>query len=185
MAKVLDFQLQHQSFQLIFRTDLLEDWLVWSPCSPRDSQESSPTPQFKSPQYPVSFPAMPVLFSCFCSPHHCHFSNHDGHSLVNYCNNLLMGLPASATPCPHPPFPDSVVRLIIQNIVFDYITPSTGGAGRQGEERLFPPSQFLQNKMRIPWPSKRQRGAWNEFSFMSQLQLIGVDWIGLLRWHQW
>ena len=24
------------------------DWLVWSPCSPRDSQESSPTPQFKS-----------------------------------------------------------------------------------------------------------------------------------------
>ena len=24
------------------------DWLVWSPCSPRDSQESSPTPRFKS-----------------------------------------------------------------------------------------------------------------------------------------
>ena len=24
------------------------DWLVWSPCSARDSQESSPTPQFKS-----------------------------------------------------------------------------------------------------------------------------------------
>ena len=24
------------------------DWLVWSPCSPRDSQKSSPTPQFKS-----------------------------------------------------------------------------------------------------------------------------------------
>ena len=24
------------------------DWLVWSPCSWRDSQESSPTPQFKS-----------------------------------------------------------------------------------------------------------------------------------------
>ena len=23
-------------------------WLIWSPCSPRDSQESSPTPQFKS-----------------------------------------------------------------------------------------------------------------------------------------
>ena len=32
----------------ILRTDLLWDWLVWSPCSPRDSQESSPTPQFKS-----------------------------------------------------------------------------------------------------------------------------------------
>ena len=33
----------------------IQDWfplgfdMVWSPCSPRDSQESSPTPQFKSP----------------------------------------------------------------------------------------------------------------------------------------
>ena len=48
VARVLEFQLQHQSFQWIFRTDLLEDGLVGSPCSPRDSQESSPTPQFKS-----------------------------------------------------------------------------------------------------------------------------------------
>ena len=30
------------------QTDLLWDGLVGSPCSPRDSQESSPTPQFKS-----------------------------------------------------------------------------------------------------------------------------------------
>ena len=44
MAKVLELQLQHQSFQRIFRTDFLLGWLVWSPCSPRDSQESSPTP---------------------------------------------------------------------------------------------------------------------------------------------
>ena len=48
VAKVLEQQLQHQSFQWIFRTDFLYDWLVWSPRSPRDSQESSPTPQFKS-----------------------------------------------------------------------------------------------------------------------------------------
>ena len=48
VVKVLEFQLQHQSFQRIFRTDFLLDLLVWSPCSPRDSQESSPTPQFKS-----------------------------------------------------------------------------------------------------------------------------------------
>ena len=46
VAKVLEFQLQHQSFQ--WRTDFLQDWLLWSPCSPRDSQESSPTPEFKS-----------------------------------------------------------------------------------------------------------------------------------------
>ena len=38
VARVLEFQLQHQSFQLIFRTDLLQNGLVGSPCSPRDSQ---------------------------------------------------------------------------------------------------------------------------------------------------
>ena len=48
VAKVLEFQLQHHSFQTTPRTDLLYDGLVGSPCSLRDSQESSPTPQFKS-----------------------------------------------------------------------------------------------------------------------------------------
>ena len=48
VVKVLEFQLQHQSFQWMPRTDLLQNGLVGSPCSPRDSQESSPTPQFKS-----------------------------------------------------------------------------------------------------------------------------------------
>ena len=48
VAKVLVLQLQHKSFQWIFRTDFLQDWLVGSPCSPRDSKESSPTLQFKS-----------------------------------------------------------------------------------------------------------------------------------------
>ena len=48
MAKVLEFQLQHQSFQWIPRTYLFQEGLVGSPCSPRDSQESSATPQFKS-----------------------------------------------------------------------------------------------------------------------------------------
>ena len=48
VANVLEFQLQHQAFQWIFRTDFFQDGLVGSPCCPRDSQESSPTPQFKS-----------------------------------------------------------------------------------------------------------------------------------------
>ena len=48
VAKRLEFQLQHQSFQWTPRTDLLSDRLSGSPCSPRDSQESSPTSQFKS-----------------------------------------------------------------------------------------------------------------------------------------
>ena len=34
VAKVLEYQLQHQSFQLIFRVNFLEDWLVGSPCCP-------------------------------------------------------------------------------------------------------------------------------------------------------
>ena len=41
LAKVLGFQLQYQSFQWTPRTDFLWDGLVGSPCSPRDSQESS------------------------------------------------------------------------------------------------------------------------------------------------
>ena len=48
VARVLEFQLQHQSFQWIIRIDFLWDWLVWSPCCPGYSQESAPTPQFKS-----------------------------------------------------------------------------------------------------------------------------------------
>ena len=36
VAKVLKFQLQHQSFQWAPRTDLLQDGLVGSPCRPRD-----------------------------------------------------------------------------------------------------------------------------------------------------
>ena len=48
VAKVLEFQLQHQSYQWTPRTDLLYDGLVGSPRSPRGSQESSPTPWFKS-----------------------------------------------------------------------------------------------------------------------------------------
>ena len=39
------------------RTDFLEDGLVWSPCSPTDPQESSPTPQFKN----INFLALSFL----------------------------------------------------------------------------------------------------------------------------
>ena len=35
VAIVLELQLEHQSFQWIFRVDFLYDWLVWSPCCPR------------------------------------------------------------------------------------------------------------------------------------------------------
>ena len=37
VAKLLEFQLQHLSFQWTPRTDLLQNGLVGSPCSPKDS----------------------------------------------------------------------------------------------------------------------------------------------------
>ena len=47
VTKVLELQLQHQSFQWIVRTDSFRiDF--WSTCCQRDFQETSPTPQFKS-----------------------------------------------------------------------------------------------------------------------------------------
>ena len=59
VKKVLEFQLQYQSFQWIFRTDILSDRLVGSP---RDSQESSLTPQIKSINSSVlSFLYSPIL----------------------------------------------------------------------------------------------------------------------------
>ena len=48
VARVLEFQPQRQSFQRIFKTDFLFDGQVGSPCSPTDTQESSPAPQLKS-----------------------------------------------------------------------------------------------------------------------------------------
>ena len=72
VAKVLEFQLQLQSFQWIFRPDLLEDWLVGSPCGPRDSQESSPTPQFKS----INSSVLSFLYSPTLTPIHDYWKNH-------------------------------------------------------------------------------------------------------------
>ena len=64
VAKVLEFQLQHQSFQWLFRTDFLWDSLAGSPWSPRDSQECSPTPEFKSiNSLALSFLYSPTLTS--------------------------------------------------------------------------------------------------------------------------
>ena len=80
VAKILEFQLQHQSFQWRPRTDLLQDGLVGSPCSPRDLQESSPTPQFKSINSSVlSFVHNPTLTSI-----HDHWKSHSL-DLMDFC----------------------------------------------------------------------------------------------------
>ena len=46
--------------------------LGWTPCSPRDSQESSPTPQFKS----INFSALSFLHSPTLTSIHDHWKNH-------------------------------------------------------------------------------------------------------------
>ena len=70
MTKVLE--LQHQSFQLIVRVDFLLDWLVLSPCCPKDSQESSPTPQFKS----VNSLMLSLLYGPTLTSVHDYWKNH-------------------------------------------------------------------------------------------------------------
>ena len=71
VAKVLEFQLYHQSFQWTPRTDL-QNGLTGPPWTPRDSQESSPTTQFKSINSSVlSFLHRPTLTSI-----HDHWKNH-------------------------------------------------------------------------------------------------------------
>ena len=72
VAKVLEFQLQHQSFPWKPRIYLLQDGLVASPCSPRDSQESSPTPQFKS----INSLALSFLYSPTLTSIHDYWKNH-------------------------------------------------------------------------------------------------------------
>ena len=72
VAKVLEFQLQHHSLHRNPRVDLLQNGLVGSPCSPRDSQESSPTPQFKS----INSLALSLLHSPTLTSIHDHWKKH-------------------------------------------------------------------------------------------------------------
>ena len=72
VAKLLEFQLQHHSVQRYPRADLLQNGLVGSPCSPRDSQESSPTPQFKN----INSSARCFLYSPTLTSIHVHWKNH-------------------------------------------------------------------------------------------------------------
>ena len=72
MAKLLEFQQEHQSFWWTPRTDLLQDGLVGSPCSPRNSQEFSPTPQFKS----INSSALSFLYSLNLTTIHDYWKNH-------------------------------------------------------------------------------------------------------------
>ena len=51
VVKVLEFQLQHQSFQWTFRTNFLQDGLVGFPCSLRDSLRVFSNTAFQKHQF--------------------------------------------------------------------------------------------------------------------------------------
>ena len=78
VTKVLEFQLQHQSFQWTFRTDFLWDWLVSSPCSPVQFSHSVVSdslrphePQHARPPSPSPTPRVypnPCPLSQWCHP---------------------------------------------------------------------------------------------------------------------
>ena len=71
-GQILEPQLQHHSFQRNPRADLLQNGLVGSPCSLRDSQEPSLTPQFKS----INSLALSLLHSPALTSIHDHRKNH-------------------------------------------------------------------------------------------------------------
>ena len=72
VTKVLELQLQHQSFQWIFRVDFLSNWLAWPPSHLRDSQEYSPSPYFKS----ISSLAFSLLYGPTLTSIHNYWKNH-------------------------------------------------------------------------------------------------------------
>ena len=60
------------SSEWILRVDFLQNGLVWSPCGPRDSQESSPTPQFES----INFLSLTLLYGPTLTSIHDYWKNH-------------------------------------------------------------------------------------------------------------
>ena len=65
--------------------DLLEDGLVGSPCSPRDSQESSPTPQFKS----INYSALSFLYSPTLTSIHDYWKNHTSKITLKFFSDVF------------------------------------------------------------------------------------------------
>ena len=99
--------------QWIFRTDFLYDWLVWSPCSPRDSQESSPAPQFESINSSVlSYHYGPTLTSKHGS------ESEVAQSCLTLCDPIDCSLPGSSV---HGIFQTWILEwLAISFSIYDY-----------------------------------------------------------------
>ena len=67
----------------------IQDWLVWSPCSPRDSQESSPISQFKN----ISSSVLSLLYGPTFISIHDYWKNHS-FDFTNICwhSNIYLGI---------------------------------------------------------------------------------------------
>jgi len=88
VAKIMKLQLQHQSFQWIFRVDFLYDWLVWYSFSPRDSQESSPAPQFES----INSLALSLLYDSTVTSIHDYWKNHIALTRLTFVSKVMSQL---------------------------------------------------------------------------------------------
>ena len=85
VAKVLEFQLQHQSLQWIFGVDFLQDWSVCSPCCQREFQESFPEPQFEN----INSLVLSLLYGpTFTSIHDCWKSHNFYHMIIFWQNDV-------------------------------------------------------------------------------------------------
>ena len=124
VAKVLEFQLQHQSFQWTPRTDLLSDGLVGSPCSPRDLQESSPALQIKS----INSSALSFLHSPTLTSIHDHWKNHSL-DYVAAAAKLLQSCPTLCDPIDGSPLGSSVPG-ILQARILEWVAISFSNVGK-------------------------------------------------------
>ena len=72
VTKILELQLQHQSFQWVFKLVSFKIDLVSSPCCPRNSQKSSPAPQFEG----ISSLSLCLLYRTAVTILHVHWEDH-------------------------------------------------------------------------------------------------------------
>ena len=72
VAKVLEFQLQHQSFQWTPRTNTPSEWTGWISLQSKRLSVSPPTPQFKS----INSSALSLFHSPTLTSIHDHWKNH-------------------------------------------------------------------------------------------------------------
>ena len=100
VAKVLE--IQHQSFQWVFRVDFLSGWLVWSLCCQRELQEFSLAPQCES----INSSALSLLYSPTLTSVHDYWKNHS-FDYVDLCwpsDVHILTLQKKKTECIEEPF---------------------------------------------------------------------------------